>query len=209
MANFNMDQGAGGGEGPWLAWSAKGTDDGKVDPRNFYIREGDGKTQFDGFKSGVVLDIANMKTGWQKGEGAKGVAPEWKWNPSISQMAAKPGDDYKKGFSIRCAVGGGKTANWEQAAVGSWNAFTALIPALQAGPGDGSLPLVRMTGHKMEQFAKGSTATPVLEVVKWVPRPDCLKEGFTVAQEDSKPAAEQAVGTQAAAAATVPADAEF
>lgn len=209
MANFDMDQGAGGGEGPWLAWSAKGTDDGKVDPRNFYIRDGDVKTQFDGFKTGVILDIVNMKTGWQKGEGAKGVAPEWKWNPSISQMAPKPGDDYKKGFSIRCAVGGGKTANWEQAAVGSWNAFTALIPALQSGPGDGSLPLVRMTGHKLEQFAKGSTSTPVLEVVKWVPRPDCLKEGFAMAQDNQKAAETEKKVEQTTQSANVPDDVAF
>lgn len=201
MAQFDMDAGAGGGEGPWLAWSAKGTDDGAVDPRNFYIRDADKKTTFAGFKSGVVLDIANMKTGWQKGEGTKGVAPEWKWNASIGQMASKPGEDYKKGFSIRCAIGGQKVATWEQAAVGSWNAFTALIPAFQAGPGDGSLPLVKMTGHHVEQFAKGSTITPNLEIVKWVPRPDCLKEGFTAAIE-----AEQ---KQEAKADPVPSDAEF
>lgn len=183
MAQFDMDAGAGGGEGPWLAWSAKGTDDGAVDPRNFYIRDADKKTTFLGFKNGVVLDIANMKTGWQRGEGTKGTAPEWKWNASINAMAPKPGDDYKKGFSIRCAIGGGKTANWEQAAVGSWNAFVSLIPAFKSGPGDGSLPLVRMTGHHVEQFAKGSTITPDLEIVKWVPRPDCLKEGFVMAAD--------------------------
>lgn len=183
MANFEMDAGAQGGQGPWIAWSAKGTDDGKIDPRNFYLRDGDEKTRFDGFKSGVVLDIVNMRTGWQKGEGAKGVSPEWKWNASINRMADKPGEEYKKGFSIRCAIGGGKVATWEQAAVGAWNAFTALIPALQAGPGDGSLPLVQMTGHKVEQFAKGSSVTPELKIAKWVPRPDCLKEGFVAATD--------------------------
>ena len=199
-----MDAGAGGGEGPWLAWSAKGTDDGKVDPRNFYIREGDTKTAFAGFKTGVVLDIANMKTGWQKGEGVKGQAPEWKWNQSINQMAAKPGEEYKKGFSIPCAIGGGKVAHWEQAAVGSWNAFTALIPALQQGPGDGSLPLVQMVGHKVEQFAKGSSVTPELKVIKWVPRPDCLKEGFAMESEAPPPVQQQQV-----AAATVSDDVAF
>ena len=64
-----------------------------------------------------------------------GVAPKWVWNRSVSRFEASPGDDYKKGFQINCAIGGGLTATWEQAGSGAWNAFTALIPALQAlGP---------------------------------------------------------------------------
>jgi hypothetical protein len=27
------------------------------------------------------------------------------------------------------------------------------------------------------QFKRGSTIVPILEVIKWVPRPDCMKEG--------------------------------
>jgi hypothetical protein len=55
----------------------------------------------------MVLDIAKMKTGWQKSEGIAGVAPEWKWNHSVSQMMQSPGEEWKKGFSIPVAIGGG------------------------------------------------------------------------------------------------------
>lgn len=203
---FDMDTGNSGSDGPWIAWSARGTQDGAIPAKSFLLRDKVGKSPFDGFTKGVVLDIDKMKTGWQRSEGIAGQAPDWKWNPSISRMEAQPGEDYKKGLSIPCAIGGGNTATWEQAGAAVWNAFTALIPALQQGPGDGSLPLVRMTGAKFEQFARGSTNTPVLEVVKWVPRPDCLKEGFAAGVDTGEaktpPAAQPAPQPAPAAAET-------
>lgn len=213
--SFDIDTGSNGGsEGPWLAWSARGTLDGQIDPKSFYLRDENGKTAFDGFKTGVVLDIQNMKTGWQRSEGIAGQAPDWRWNPSLSQMQPQPGDDYKKGFSIRCAIGGGKTATWEQAGAAAWNAFVALVPSLQQSPGGDVLPMVQITGTKLQQFKRGSTVEPVLAVVKWVPRPDCLKEGIAAGfAADPTPAAatpvQQAAPAPAPAPAAVPSDAEF
>ena len=61
-----------------------------------------------------------------------------------------------------------------------------------------------MTGSRDEKYARGSTSIPTLEVVKWVPRPDCLKEGAAagIATEEPAPA-------QAKPAAAVPAGNEF
>jgi len=203
----DFDTGSTGSEGPWLQWSARGTLDGAVDSKSFYLREEGGvKTTFQGFQTGVVLDVANMKTGWQRSEGVQGQAPDWRWNRSVSRFEPQPGDDFKKGFSIRCAIGGGKAATWEQAGAAVWNAFCALVPALQEGPAGDVLPLVRITGTKLQQFKRGSTVEPVLEVVKWVPRPDCLKEGFA-AGFAAEPEPQAKPATQPAAA--VPADAEF
>lgn len=184
----NFDTGGGGGEGPWLQWSARGTLDGEIPAKSFFIRDVDGKTKFDGFANGVVLDIENMQTGWCYSDGVAGQAPDWRMNQSVSHMMPSPGDGYKKGFKIRCAIGGGKTAAWEQAGAAAWNAFTALVPALQQGE-PGKLPLVKLTGTKAEQFKRGSTTTPILEVVKWVDRPDCLKADTpTIATEAPAPA---------------------
>lgn len=205
-----FDTGGSGSEGPWLQWSARGTQDGTVPAKSFLIRDQDGKQQFTGFDTGVVLDIETMKTGWCYSEGVAGQAPDWKMNPSLDRFLPDPsadGRDYKRGFKIRCAIGGGKTASWDQAGASVWNAFVALVPALQQQPAPGMLPLVRMTGAKFEQFKRGSTNTPILEVVKWVPRPDCLKEGATIATEAAAPAPQPAPAPQAAVAA--PADAEF
>jgi hypothetical protein len=202
FTNFDTG-GSGGSEGPWVQWSARGTLDGAVAAKSFLIRDQDGKKKFDGFDTGVVLDISTMKTGWCYSSGATGEAPDWKMNASLAQFAPDPssGDrDYKKGFKIRCAIGGGKTASWDQAGASVWNAFVALVPELQKQPSPDMLPLVRCTGAKFEQFKRGSTNTPILEVVKWVPRPDCLKEGAAagIATDPAPAAAAPAPAAQAA-----------
>jgi hypothetical protein len=173
---FALDTGGNGANGPFLQWSARGTQCGSIGPKSFYIRSGDSKTAYDGTK-GMVLDIEKMKTGWQKSEGISGVAPEWKWNPSPAQMLPSPNDDWKKGFSINVAIGGGETATWEQAGTAAWQALTDLAPSLQQQPAPNMLPLVRLANTRPMQFKRGSTIVPILEVIKWVPRPDCMKEG--------------------------------
>jgi hypothetical protein len=205
----NFDAGGGGSEGPWLQWSARGTLDGVIPAKSFFIRDADGKQVFGGFTGGgVVLDIDKMQTGWCHSDGVAGQAPDWKMNRTISEFATDPstdGKDYKKGFKIRCAIGGGKTAAWDQAGAAAWNAFLALVPALQQGPA-GKLPLVKMTGARFDQFKRGSTNVPILEVVQWVDRPDCLKEGVA-AGIATAPAPQTAPA--AATASAVPADAGF
>jgi hypothetical protein len=190
---FAIDTGSTGATGPFLAWSARGTQDGAVGARKFFIRDGSTKTEYDATR-GFILDIETMKTGWQRSEGMAGVAPEWRWNPSVSQMMQSPGDDWKKGFSIRCATGGGNTATWEQAGAAAWDCLTDLAPKLSQQPAPGQLPLVRMIDARAVQFKRGSTVVPVLEVVKWVDRPDCLKEGAAagIAVQPAAPAPQPA-----------------
>ncbi len=202
---FNLDTGNTGSEGPWLSWSARGTQDGTIPPKSFYLRDENGKQPFDGFSRGVVFDIYNMKTGWQRSEGIVGQAPDWKWNPSVDQMQPQPGDDYKKGFSIPCAISKTDSATWEQAGAAAWNALTALAPELAKAP-EGKLPVVKLVDTKLEQFKRGSTVTPILAIEKWIDRPDALKEGVTAGIAD-EPA--PAPTPQPAPAASVPQDAGF
>lgn len=189
-------------QGPWLNWGAQ--------KEKFTLRDSNGTADFFGFQDkGVVLDIDNMQTGWCYTSGLPGQAPQWQMNPSLAQFLPKPGEEYKKGFKVRCAIGGGQTASWDQAGAGAWNAFVALVPALQQQPA-GKLPLVRLTGTKSVKFQRGGTTEPVLEVIQWVDRPDCLKEGAAagIAVEPAKPAPAVQPVAQAATAAP-PADAEF
>lgn len=186
---FALDLGSDGASGPFLAWSARGTQDGEVGPKTFYVRDGGRKEAID-ISKGIVLDIETMKTGWQRSEGMAGVAPEWRWNPSPSQMMAAPGEDWKKGLSVKAALGGGRVATWEQAGAAAWQALVKLAPSLQAQPSVGMLPLVRLAGTEAMQFKRGSTVAPILEIVKWVERPDSLKEGAAagIATEPTAPA---------------------
>ena len=142
---FEIDLGNTDSANSFLQWSARGTQDGAVRARQFYIREGASKDEYaEAQTTGFVIDLDTLKTGWQKSEGIAGVAPEWKWNPSVNQMMPKPGDDYKKGFSIKCATGGGNVSVWEQAGAGAWTALTELAPKLKDQPAAGKMPLVRM-----------------------------------------------------------------
>ena len=189
---FELDLGSDGSSGPYIAWSARGTQDGIIDPMSFYIRDGGHKEPIDVSK-GMVLDIETLKTGWQRSEGMAGVAPEWKWNPNVNQMMQKPGDDYKKGFSVKCAIGGGKVAMWEQAGAGVWSALADLAPMLTEQPAAGQMPLIKMKEAKELKFTKGSTCYPIFEIVKWVDKPDCLKEGAAAGiATDPAPAPEPA-----------------
>lgn len=187
---FQLDTGNDGVSGPFLQWSARGTQDGAVNARSFYVRDGSGKTAYDASK-GFVMDITSLKTGWQKSEGIAGVAPEWKWNPSPAQMMAKPGDDWKKGMSVRCALGGGQVATWEQAGTAVWEMLINLAPQLSQQPNPNQLPVVRLADVKVMQFQRGSTVAPVMEIVKWVDRPDALKDGAAAGIADEPAPAPQ------------------
>ena len=186
---FEIDLGSSGESvNIFLQWSARGTQDGAVRAKNFYIREGSVKDEYpEAQTNGFVLDLDSLKTGWQKSEGIAGVAPEWKWNPSVNQMLAKPGDDYKKGFSIKCALGGKKVAMWEQAGAGAWTALAELAPILKEQPAAGQMPLIKMVEAKELKFQKGGTCYPIFEVVKWVDKPDSLKEGAAAGIDLAEP----------------------
>lgn len=177
---FKLDTGSGGGEGPWIQWSARGTQDGEIPPKSFYMRTGDGKSLFAGFDRGVVFDIYNLKTGWQKSDGVIGQRPEWKWNADPSSMMAQPGEDYKMGFSVLCAISKTETATWEQAGAAVWNALVGLAADLEAAPG-GKYPVIKITGSKLMQFKRGSTVQPILVVDKWIDRPDAFRAGIATA----------------------------
>jgi hypothetical protein len=177
---FDFDTGPQGSAGPWVAWSARGTQDGAIPAKTFYLstRNEDktySKTPLTCFDAGVVLDIENMKTGWEKNDGVIGQAPEWKLGASPSKLPEKPGDDWKKGFQIRCAISTDQAADWNQSGAGAWGAFVELAPGLSNGP-TGQLPVVRVKDVKHVQFTKGSTMQPIFEIVKWVDRPAVLSD---------------------------------
>lgn len=222
---FVIDTGESGSAGPWISWSSNGSAEKGFPPRSWVLRDkaedgGKLETVVPAFASGCILDLDTLKLGWEK-DGAAGMAPERRWNPSISQSTPRPDESKKqsgafawsKALSIRCAIGNGKAATWEQGSFGAYDAFAKLSKQIMAQyPGDNTLPLVKQTGVEKRTLPSGSANIPILEIVKWVPRPDCLKAdapkidtgGFD--EPAPKPAAKM---TAPAPAAHVDADAEF
>ena len=177
---FEIDLANDGISGPFFQWSANGTKDRVISPATFYIRDGGDKTPVDADK-GLVLDLATLKTGWCRSDGVAGVPPEWKWNPSPSQMMASPGEGWKKGISIRVAISKDRAATWEQSGAAVWDALVHLVPQIQESKGPNEVPHVKLTSVLDKVYAKGGTAVPILDVAKWVDRPACLKDGASIA----------------------------
>ena len=186
---FQIDTGDNGGsEGPWISWTSNGSAEKGFSPRAWVLRDKDdsgqkSETMVPAFAAGCVMDINSLKLGWEK-DGAKGMAPERRWNPSISQATQRPDESKKpsgafawsRALSVRCAIGGGKAATWEQGSFAAYEAFSRLAKQIQTQfPGDNTLPLVKQTGVEKRDLPNGSANIPILEIVKWVPRPDCLR----------------------------------
>jgi hypothetical protein len=210
---FMIDTGeTGGSKGPWMSWTSNGSAMKGFAPKSWVLRGKDGHDQkfekvVPAFANGCVLDLDSLQLGWMK-DGATGQAPEKRWNPSISQATPRP-DDSKKpsgayawsaALSVRCAIGGGEAATWEQASFGAYDAFSKLSKQIQAEWQEKSqngklLPLIKQTGVETQSLQSGNTNKPVLTIVEWVERPDCLKDDAPTiqtevakAQEAIKPA---------------------
>lgn len=193
---FAIDTGdtGGGSQGPWMSWTSNGSAMKGFPPKSWVLRgkdENDEKFEkvVPAFADGCVLDLDSLQLGWMK-DGATGQAPEKRWNPSVSQATQRPDESKKAGgtgfawsaaLSVRCAIGGGQAATWEQAAFGAYDAFAKLSKQITAeweakSQNGVLLPLVKMTGVETQAMKTGSSNKPVLTIVEWVPRPDCLKD---------------------------------
>lgn len=187
---FDIDTGTSGSGslGPYINWHSKESNDGKIPGRSFSLRDQGERKIFKGFESGVVLDIDNMKLGWQHSTGVQGVPPEWQWNPSLTQFAPSPGKDWTRGFSIPIATQKGNTAVWEQAAAGAFQGFENLVPSLRNREGT-KLPVVKIDGYETIQGKRGVYNVPKLVISEWVNRPEALQT--EIATEPTAEAPEQ------------------
>ena len=178
-----------GSSGPYLSWHARETLDGSINSRSFSIRDEDGnrKDVTDRMKAGVAIEIDSLRTGWCYSDGSPGVAPEWLWNESPARFdKAQPedrgGERWKKGFTIRIAVGK-QAAQWSQSGAGSWQGLVNLMAAVKADGGSGETAIVCMTGTQEIKFKKGSSSNPTFRIKKWADKPDCLKDAAPAASE--------------------------
>lgn len=218
--NFQIDTGNEGGTlGPWMNWTSNGSAMKGFPPKSWVLRgkdENDEKFEhvIEAFANGCVMDLDTLQLGWMK-DGATGQAPEKRWNPSVSQATPRPDESKKQSgayawsqaLSIRCAIGGGQAATWEQASFGAYDAFSKLAKQISAEWAAKSqngklLPLVKQTGVESQTLKSGTSNKPVLQVVDWVERPDCLKaDAPAIATQPEQPAPQP---TQQAAPAPQP-----
>ena len=194
--NYDFDEGSSGGDsatGPFLNWHARETLDGVIPGRSFSIRDEDGerKNVTPSMKKNVVFDLDSLRTGWCFSNGSPGVAPQWVWNDSPARFNQTQPPDigeerWKKGFSIRLALGKDNALTWSQAGAGAWQGLTNLMRAVKADGGEGEVVVAKMGTVEEIKFKKGGTSAPDFTIVKWTERPDCLVESSpAVVTEDA------------------------
>lgn len=207
----------GGSQGPWISWSSNGSAEKGFAPRSWVLRDKDehgGKVEIavPAFETGCVLDLSTLQIGWEK-DGASGQAPERRWNPDLATATPRPDDSKKqsgsfawsRALSVRCAIGDGKAATWEQGSFGAMKAFDNLANLLNddmlAGKNTpGHAPLVIQSNVEAIQLKSGSANVPVLTIQEWVPMPDCLKpEAAPIASGEATAGQVDAAQRQAAA----------
>ena len=227
--SFQIDTGSSGASlGPWVTWSSNGSAM-KGIPHSTWVLRGKDEAgnkyekAIPAFVNGCVMDLDSLKQGWEK-DGAKGTAPERRWNPTLAVYAPRPDDSKKpsgahawsKALSVRLAIGGGQAATWEQASFSSFDAYERVIEQVRAQWAEHSqngtlLPLVKQTGVRRVDLANGPANIAELTIVKWVPRPDCLKADAPVIAVAPAPvvAAPPPVQPSPAAMAAIPNEAAF
>ncbi|MEO1108279.1 MAG: hypothetical protein AAFX90_10185 [Pseudomonadota bacterium] len=182
-----------GSQGPWMTWSSNGSAAKGFPPKSWVMRGKDANDNkfeqvFEGFANPCVFDLESLKLGWEK-DGAQGQAPERRYSNHYSQAMPRPDESKKQNgaytwsncLQVRVATSQSQAVTWEQGSFGAYQAFVKLAKLIEAQWSEHSqngalLPVVQMTGIEERSLTSGSTNIPILEIVKWVPRPDILKD---------------------------------
>jgi len=158
---------SGGDYNPWIRWAASET--------KFVIGGENGNVDY--VVDEVIIDFENLKTGW--GLLGEGQAPTWIWNPSIDKPSEKPDDrSWKPGVGVTLFFGDDGAFEMETNAVGAVmgidEAHDAYLKDLDANKD--KVPVFKFTGQRFCKVGKGQTNIPEFSLVKWIERPDALKE---------------------------------
>jgi hypothetical protein len=141
----------------------------------------------------AIFDLAGIKTGW--GIFAEGQAPEWVFDPTLTQKAPKPQDgrEWKRGFKLNVysesAFDG--VREFATTATGAGMGIQALYEQYEKERGAfnySKVPVVQYDGHTPTKVGKGNTQVPKLRIVEWRDRPAALKVEDTVVESAAKPA---------------------
>ena len=134
-----------------------------------------------------VIDFENLATGWLRFR--EGQAPERLMDPSIDQIAPKPGEEFKRGFVVVAyspkSFGG--TAEFSSASLHLCNAINDLYAQYEAGKvsNPGKLPVIVCTGSQAMKDRYGTNYRPTFTITQWVDRPDDLPNVSPIVPPDA------------------------
>lgn len=138
----------------------------------------------------AIFDMENIRTGWFLF--APGVAPAKTFDPSLSEAAAKPGEEFKRGFELdlysdKNLLGVREFSSTAGIVIEAMNAVHDHYLAGKDA-NRGKLPIVKCVGVAPVTGSHGTNYQPQLEIVGWADRPAELS-GSPVAAASPAPAA--------------------
>lgn len=169
----------------------------------WYTKE-DGKDEplFEVTDMTAVFDMPGLQTGWFKF--TSGVAPEKVMDPSFSQAAPNPGQDFKRGFQLdlyseKNLLGLREFSSTAGIVIEAMNQLYDLWVAAPE-TATGKYPVVRCVGVMPVTNKHGTNYQPKFEIVGWTDRPAALCGGgpATPAPVTAAPAPAQAPAAPAA-----------
>jgi len=198
-----------GSLGPWMTWTSNGSAAKQFPPKSWVMRGKDAndvkfERVIEGFANPCVFDLDSLKLGWEK-DGAAGQAPDRRYSSHYSVPMPRPDESKKQNgafawsncLQVRVAISQSEAVTWEQGSFGAYQAFAKLAKQIEAQWAEHSqngalLPVVQMTGVETRALSSGSTNIPILDIVKWVPRPDVLKDDAPAIATQAAPEQQQA-----------------
>lgn len=163
---FMQSNNGGGDFTPYLAFNAKAG--------RWYTKEDKPDAElYEVMNMTAIFDIENIRTGWFLF--ASGVAPVKQFDPSLSEAAPKPGENFKRGFEIKVYsdknFGGAREFSSTAGAV--IDAMNSVHDQWMAGKdaNPGKLPVVQCTGVVPVTGKHGTNYSPTLSIVSWADRP--------------------------------------
>lgn len=164
-------------------------------------RDGQDEPQFEVTDMTAVFDMPGLQTGWFKF--AANVAPEKVMDPSFSEAASNPGQDFKRGFQLDLYSEMNLLGLREFSSTAGIviEAMNSLYDLWLAAPetATGKLPVVRCVGVQPVTNKHGTNYQPKFEIVGWTDRPDAFGDAGLHA-----PAARAALPVAAGPAAHMP-----
>ncbi len=146
-------------------------------------RDGKDEPMFEVTDMTAVFDMTSLKTGWFKF--TTNVAPEKVIDPSFTESAPNPGQDFKRGFQLdlyseKNLLGLREFTSTASIVIKSMN---ALYDAWMAAPetATGQLPVVRCVGVTAIGNKHGTNYQPQFEIIGWTDRPEALGGGAAAA----------------------------
>lgn len=165
-------------------------------------KDGKDEPMFEVTDMTAVFDMTSLKTGWFKF--TTNVAPEKVIDPSFTESAPNPGQDFKRGFQLdlyseKNLLGLREFTSTATIVIQSMN---ALYDAWMAAPetATGQLPVVRCVGVTAIGNKHGTNYQPQFEIIGWTDRPEALGGGAVAAA----PTAPAPAPTPAAPASHMP-----